>query len=402
MFRQKKNQRQEEKNRRDHLYAQRLNNIAASCIDSGQYDKAVAFLVKAMVLSPADTHTISSVDGPDICSCPHCSLDECIVYSGERAGIGLGAEPHHRTNYSSGDCCGSESKKRKIDTRCVTRRTFSANKNEDNNESIGFTHRTPILITPKIINEGHMMGPILSLIVTFNLALANHLMLIFNPIAVSNTATRERLGKVLRLYELAYKWEGEFHKRKHGSDTSSCNAKQELRKQQQQDSDQQPIAATGSSSSNSDNKCSSLLFDMFVCNNLSQIHRMAQNQSKQEKCLQHLLSILMFVVDWQRERGGYDDDDDYDDRGGEQQQHEHEQQQVDASPFEESSKKPFSSFAQLEEAEYQLFEEQRKREHEHEQGRRGKRKRLTAYMDLDGFWRNIVPFLLKNDCAEAA
>jgi hypothetical protein len=390
-----KNQRQEE-SRRDHFYAQRLNNIAASCIDSGQYDKAVAFLVKAMVLSPTDTHTISSVDTPDICSSPHCSLDECIIYSGERAEIGLGAEPHRHTDYSSSACCGSESKKRKIDARCVTRRTFSANKNEDDNERIGFTHRTPILITPKIINEGHMMGPILSLIVTFNLALANHLKLISKPIAVSDATTRERLGKVLRLYELAYKWEGEFCKRKHGSDTYSCNEKQELRTHQQHDSDQQPIAAIGSSSSNSDNKCSSLLFDMIVCNNLSQIHRMAQNQSKQEKCLQHLLSILMFVVDWQRERGGYDDDDDYNDRGGEQQQ----QQQVDASTFEESSKKPFSSFGQLEEAEYQLFEEQREREQE--RGRRGKRKRPTAYMDLDGFWRNIVPFLLKNDCAEAA
>jgi hypothetical protein len=399
MLRQKQNPRQEE-SRRDHVYAQRLNNIAASCIDSGQYDKAVAFLVKAMVLSPTDTNTISSVVAPDICTCFHCSLDECIVYSGERAGKGLGAEPHYHINCSSGACCDSESKKRKIDARYVAKRTFSANNNEDDNETIGFTHRTPILITPKIINEGHMMGPTLSLIVTFNLALANHLKLISKPITISNTTVRERLGKVLRLYELAYKWEGEFRKRKHGSDnsnTSSCNEKQELRKQQQQqDSDQQPIATTNAGSS-SNNKCSSLLFDMIVCNNLSQIHRMAQNQSKQEKCLQHLLSILMFVVDWQRERGGYDHEDDYDDRGGEQ----HQQQQVDASPLEESNEvhnsnciemtSPFSSFTQLEEAEYQLFEEQR-----------GNRKRPTAYMDLDGFWRNIVPFLLKNDCSEAA
>jgi hypothetical protein len=267
------------------------------------------------------------------------------------------------------------------------------------------------------------MGPVLSLIITFNLALANHLQLIPNPATDSNhsakVATRERLGKVLRLYELAYKWEAEFRQRQHArekdsssSNTNSCNEKPELRKQQQplqrEGSDPQSAATATmtrmSANGTPNNKCSSLRFDMIVCNNLSEIHRMAQNHSKQEKCLQHLLSILMFVVDWHRERGEHynlDADDNDDDASAEQQQ----QQQQEGVAFEslgvrdrncDTMTPAFSS------REHQLVDERVHQQRWQEPERSTKRKRSTTFMDLDGFWQNIIPFLLKKDCAGAA
>ena len=394
----------------DHLYAQKLNNAAASCIDSGQHDKAVFFLVKALRLSP--TTKTYSADQDDIRACPsYCLLDECIGYSEERASLHQYAERDPK--------CGPETKKQKIETktRCAAPlEGFSVS--EDVNEadgSIGYTHKRPILVTPTIINEGRIMGPTLSLIITFNLALASHLKLIEAVASedgrtCKSIATREMIGKVLRLYELAYQWEGNFCQRQHGSNdetnTCSCNEKQEIRKQKHH---QDATTSTSlprqndsesDSTTNRDETYSSLRFDMIVCNNLSQIHRMAQNHAKEEKCLQHLLSILMFVIDWQRERVNSGDEDANNDTSEQQQQ-----QQVEASSSEETNTSlavQNNNYATIQEtpSPLEVVEEQEQQQQQHQERRSGKRKR--CYMNSDGFWRNISPFLLKNDCAEAA
>lgn len=262
---------------------------------------------------------------------------------------------------------------------------------EETDSTIGYTHKTPILVTPTIIKEGLDMGPILSLIITFNLALANHLKVLQavsnNEDVSMNIATRERLGKVLRLYELAYQWENECSNE--GSNDSIGSGSHE---EQQQMQKAQHVQEHNSSSSTHNvtelqqehentghaNNCSSLRFDMIVCNNLSQIHKMAQNYSKQEKCLQHLLSILMFVVDWQRDRVNHSDDFVVEVEVTETVQHQHD-----------SSDESTNNCSAVE----QQVEQPQQRQ---------TTKRKRTFMDLDGFWRNISPFLLKNDCAKAA
>jgi len=207
------------------------------------------------------------------------------------------------------------------------------------------------------------MGSTLSLIVTFNLALANHLLLI--SIQPNKEATRIQLAKVLRLYELAYRWESEFRQQQQSCESNSNS----------DDSDMETDSPKREGSNNNDscsknnkhNNCSSLRFDMIVCNNLSEIHRMAGNHTKQEKCLQHLLSILMFITDVTRENRLETDTNN--------------NNTTTTTPATEA----LAGFTSTTVA-----------------SARAKRGRSTDYMDLDGFWDNIVPFLLRSECAEAA
>lgn len=386
----------------DHLYAQQLSNMAASCIEVGEHDKAVAYLVKALCLS----RTKKATSGDIMCSCSSCSLDECIAYSEERASL-------HPEAQREDSPTGPKSKRRRIESNSTSSLPRIADEITDG--SIGYTHKRPIFVPPHVIHKGHIMGPIIALIITFNLALANHLKLIEAVASEDNktsksVATRERLGKVLRLYELAYRWEGELSQRQQQQGTcnnnntsSNCSEKQQqpqdLRKESQHEEDEAdhpfPHHTNIKNCSSGNSKCSSLRFDMIVCNNLSEIHRMAQNYSKQEKCLQHLLSIMMFVVDWQRERGHSDDDEHDDDEFDEYHQ------QQDASLSEESNTPPNANDdSAISPSTNRPFEEVQ--EPQVQQRRNGKRKRSANYMDLDGFLRNVSPFLLKDDCAEAA
>ena len=288
-------------------------------------------------------------------------------------------------------CYEPLSKRRKMNssqrTPLAAKQTFETE--DETDSTIGYTHKTPILVTPTIIKEGLDMGPILSLIITFNLALANHLKILQavsnDEDASMNIATRQRLGKVLRLYELAYQWENECCNEGSNDTIGNCHEEpQEMQKAQhlqERNSSSStrnvPAVQQECESTSHTYNCSSLRFDMIVCNNLSQIHKLAHYYSKQEKCLQHLLSILMFVVDWQRERGNNSDD------FVEVEVTDTVPQQQDAS--DESTNNCVSVEQQVEQPQ-----------------QRPTTKRKRAFMDLDGFWRNISPFLLKSDCAEAA
>ncbi|OEU07244.1 hypothetical protein FRACYDRAFT_251297 [Fragilariopsis cylindrus CCMP1102] len=83
-----------------HLYAQKLNNRAALCIEIGHYDRAIASLAKALRLSAGNNHSSSDQHQHQrqhphqeeerqqyqhrpqpVCRCNYCSLDGCIAYS---------------------------------------------------------------------------------------------------------------------------------------------------------------------------------------------------------------------------------------------------------------------------------------------------------------------------------
>ena len=131
----------------------------------------------------------------------------------------------------------------------------------DNDASCGFVYQQPIVVTPQAVEFEQYMGMALPLIITFNLALAHHLCAIQNKEIESKS---DSMDKLLKLYECAYRM-------------------------QIQDEDDELVH--------------SIQFTMIISNNLSQIHRAANNHAKHLRCLQHLLSTVMFVVDGQQSSG---------------------------------------------------------------------------------------------------
>jgi hypothetical protein len=122
----------------------------------------------------------------------------------------------------------------------------------EDSEQDGYIYRRAIRVSQCSMQEEHSMGATLSLIIIFNLALAHHLS------AIQQQMCRRRLQKALQLYELAYQLQ--------------------LEEQQEQ-------------------QVSSLRFTMIIANNLGEIHRAVNNNSKHVMCLQHLLSTMMYLVD---------------------------------------------------------------------------------------------------------
>jgi hypothetical protein len=225
------------------LLAKRLNNQAASCIETGRYDRAVSNLVKALSLV---THQIGNTIATTTCTCKHCCLEECISFSQDKY-------PARRSR------------------RQKTRGALSSTCEEDSDDEERFIYRQPIRITPQSMmqeEEGHhYMGVTLPLILSFNLALAHHL----NALDSSSISLMNVLQGILKLYEIAYILHDE-----------------EKKQEQERGNNQQQA---GSSSS------SSIGFHMILANNLGEIHRMAGNHLKHATCLQLLLSATMYIVD---------------------------------------------------------------------------------------------------------
>jgi hypothetical protein len=222
-----------------HLLAQKLNNRAAFCIETGRYDRAISNLVKALKVS-------EQVDNVSTCTCKHCSLDGCMSFSQKVTGF----ERRH--------------------SRSTRTRSGSSTPSEVVEVDDGYIHRQPIHVTPHAMQEGHSMGLTLPLIITFNLALAHHLSAIEGCTPHTKLMVdRKKLKKVLQLYELAYRWQMEEE----------------------------------------DEQFDCIRFTMIISNNLGEIHRAVNNRSKHVKCLQHLLSTMMFLVDCQHISSMQTDDD---------------------------------------------------------------------------------------------
>jgi hypothetical protein len=138
---------------------------------------------------------------------------------------------------------------------CDSTSTRSQSLISDESSEEGYIHRQPIRVTPQAMEEGHSMTVTLPLIIIFNLALALHL-----SAMEEKQLDRMKLTKVLQLYELAHRWQME-----EGDEQDDC-----------------------------------IHFTMIISNNLGEIHRAVENHSKYVKCLQHLLSTIMFMVDCQQ------------------------------------------------------------------------------------------------------
>jgi len=241
-----------------HLYAQKLNNSAALCIEIGHYDRAILSLTKALRLSreQSDESMLCS------CRCKDCSLDGCIAYSESSPPVSKFSQQATDSIKNNG-CEGCH----------------------------GYVYRRPIRVPPQPILENHNMGRTLFLMITFNLGLAHHLSAMVtsrtNPSTSSeeqNPATQPRqqqraqtsirtktVTKALQLYELSNNWHSRISaSRPHGG--HECEAKGGL---------------------------SSIRFRMILSNNLSHLHCLSRNHTKHRQCLENLLSTVMVAVEYQ-------------------------------------------------------------------------------------------------------
>ena len=122
-----------------------------------------------------------------------------------------------------------------------------------------------------------------------------------------------------------------------------------------------------------------LRFNIIICNNLSQVHKILQDHEKQKQCLQQLLSMLIYVVDMEYES--------YESSINSSSSNSniiiHEQEHPQASSLLSSSASLATTMAA---ATLPL-------------SRRGRKGLL---MDLDGFLQNTSLIILLDTCAMAA
>jgi len=203
------------------IIVQRLNCRGAVHIERGEYDRAIEILVRALRI----WETISE---DERYSC--CSIDECILKGRKNTVSAKSMFNRNEATVLSGDGdTGMQREGRFIYRQPImTTRRYNSNKTND----------VPSATLPMII--------------TLNMAMANHLS------ALEKGLCRRRLQKCLRLYGLAH--------------------------QLQQDAGISSPQAT-----------------MIISNNVGEIHRITNNQKKYKMCLNHLLSTMMFVVDKNQE-----------------------------------------------------------------------------------------------------
>eukprot|EP00536_Pseudo-nitzschia_multiseries_P012494 jgi/Psemu1/208843/e_gw1.481.21.1 len=265
------------------LLAQRINNSAASCIEMGQYSKAIISLKKALEMNKKDNNKKSSIWSyrEKSCKCYHCTLDGCITFSESNSSI---TSVQGSTISSRG---GWTRKRRKIlSSRTLARRTvfWRPPRNESNRAATtkiqedleqddldcGYIYRQPI----RVPCEGHVMGSTIFLIIVFNLALARHLEAV--DCVHSKREQHKLVGKTLSLYQLAYSWQLKLLRKNNTKVTKNRHSK--------------PFAYCSS--------VRSIRFNMIILSNLSQIHRLVNDYQKYKRCLQYLLSTVMVVVEY--------------------------------------------------------------------------------------------------------
>ena len=250
------------------LYAQKLNNSAAFCIEIGQYDRAILSLGKALKLSALYDKQDGGYTIEDAaCLCQNCSVEGCIAYSESIPANLIAAQESPIASTETG-------KKRRLQPAQPSQHSLFKShpwrKESEEKElgqqqqqpgsSPGCIYRRPIQVSPQSIAESHNMGSTVYLLIIFNLALAHHQI----ALAASEDKRTSILQKTLKLYELA----------------DSCFCRYKIRRsmleEEQQTSDR---------------------FEMILCNNASHVYRSLNNHTKCQECLERLTSALMLVVD---------------------------------------------------------------------------------------------------------
>uniref|UniRef100_A0A7S4AX83 Uncharacterized protein n=1 Tax=Pseudo-nitzschia australis TaxID=44445 RepID=A0A7S4AX83_9STRA len=273
------------------IYAHRLNNSAALCIEIGHYERAISSLQRALKLCERQVSESLSSNGDAVAACcqySECTLDGCIAFSetnslfftsnSNSSSIQLAScnPPIPVATHASTSDAPTNS------PRCTKRRRIQETANNSNSTSStvsssittitsqSYIYKTPI----RVQRKGHEMGSMFYMIVLFNLALACQLKAIAclrsqqqqlssntKYIMAAKTAAREaRL-----LYELILNYWSRIEQ-------------------------QEPRYKTSS-----DYYYSSIRFRMILSNNLSQLYRLTKDTTQERECLEDLLSTILVV-----------------------------------------------------------------------------------------------------------
>jgi hypothetical protein len=114
------------------------------------------------------------------------------------------------------------------------------------------------------------MGPAFFLIVTFNLALTNHLIAL--KCADKVRERNKYAGKARELYKLTHEMQANL-----------------IRHESQKDPSMMSLTFLGA--------LRSIRFELIILNNSSQVYGLTENESEKEQCLKKLHSTMMIVVD---------------------------------------------------------------------------------------------------------
>merc|ERR1719491_2309288 len=143
------------------------------------------------------------------------------------------------------------------------------------------------------------MGSTLSLVIIFNLALSHHLMGIGNDNnnkeSIDFIKNTKSLQHAVKLYELAYQLHVNYTEQQ-SFHTDNNNNTMHIDDDGNDDHDNND----NDNANRAADADVSLRFIMIISNNIGQIHRVAGNTKTYTRCLQHLLSSIMYVVGQQQ------------------------------------------------------------------------------------------------------
>lgn len=161
-----------------HILAQKHNDRGVHFVESGQYEEAISYFIKAFKFSQLDT--------APVCECAHCTLLSTVL---------------HSTGSSSGSTAKSSSLQSRSDDE----------EGDDSEEEFLYSEGIRIPLE----SQGHSMGRTFQIVLAFNLALANHL----------SWATRKdmqdfkKLNRILQLYKLSYHLQQQEQELSNANDT---------------------------------------------------------------------------------------------------------------------------------------------------------------------------------------
>lgn len=273
------------------VFAQRLNNSAALCIEVGQFDRAIVSLQRALELSKKIMTSTNDITTTDHQPCQAITLDGCIAFSEANSLYSNITKSSSKSDATTNTCGLTDIVHSMVDTSSARSATNDRNDTTsrcNKRRRIQISASEPsITVSPMDLvhyNSGHndyyvctrpirvprrdqQMGSVLFLAILFNLALAHHLkatsmrsMRRTNPPQFMNRA--KSVQKALMLYQLILDYWSKLRLRE------------------------------GKNS----NDFSSIRFRMILNNNLGQIYNWTDNPMKEEECLQDLLSSVMIVT----------------------------------------------------------------------------------------------------------
>ena len=274
------------------VFAQRLNNSAALCIEVGQYDRAIGSLQRALRLS--EKHMGHMKSSSKQCSTITCTLDGCIAFS-DTSSLFSGASGNKTTAsvssvmeasaQASNNVVRRENNKRrrveitKKDTDLDSEATVPtpAHRETNINETNYYVFHRPI----RVPRQGEEMGSVVFLIILFNLALAHHLKATTmssarNPSPSQSKELAKAIDKSLMLYQLVVNYWSKL---------------------------QQRMEERAKESGDKTNSYSSIWFRMIIFNNLGQIYNWTEKPTKERECLNDLLSTVMLATDQSIQHG---------------------------------------------------------------------------------------------------